>query len=268
MTFRFNEARESRSSKSTPPSETRIYFAAGSTNETYVYGIAITTGSPSSVAHSTGTLYRNDVQIDPVGYALWKVTVTYGQSQKEAGSYSISFDTTGGTIHITNSLETVNKYTAPGKPAAADMGGAIGVSGDEVSGTEIVIPSLKLTVDFRHPEAEITLAHIKNLARWTGKTNSGTFLTFEEGEVLFLGATGREGTDTETDVSYQFACSENLINQTIGDVVEVDKKGWEHAWIWYEDAAVGGVPVKRPRWVYVERVYEAIDMATLLGFGD
>lgn len=266
-TFRFKESRESRASTVSPPSETRVYTAAGDNSVANVRVYA-TANTSASLAHEQGTIYRQDIEISPIGYELFKVTVPYGPRTKTQDEWTLDFDTSGGTVHITNSKETVERYTAPGKAAAPDMKGAIGVRGDEIDGTDIVIPALKLTVTYKHPQAIITIPQIKNLARWTGKTNSKTFLTFEEGEVLFLGASGREGTDTETDVKYTFAASENLIQQTIGDVLNVDKKGWEHAWIRYEDAEDNGLPVKKPMWVYVERVYEAIDLATALGFGD
>lgn len=265
--FRFSESRESRQGSANPPSETRIYNASGSSDQSFVYAYAAGGGTPAYIAHAAGVLYRQDIKVDPVGFELWRVEVPYGPRQRANGSYSVDFDTTGGTLTITNSLETVEKYAAPGKPAAPDMKGAIGVDRDEVRGAEIVIPALKLTVNFQHPQGIITLARIKNLARWTGKQNEDTFLTFEPGEILFLGATGREGTEVETEVSYQFAASENIIGKTIGDIVGVNKKGWEHSWISYEDAVDGGLPVKRPRWLYVERIYEKLDLGTALGFG-
>lgn len=161
--FRFNESRQSRSGTTEPPSETRIYTAAGSNDQAYVYAYAATTGTAASITHASGLLYRQDISVSPIGYELFRVEVPYGPRKRESGEYSLDFDTTGGTLHITNSKETVNKYTAPGKPDAQDMGGAIGVNGDDVSGTEIVIPALRLTVNFKHPAAVITLSHVKNL---------------------------------------------------------------------------------------------------------
>lgn len=267
MAINFNEARTSRSSTIRPASETRIYTCTGSNDEQTVRNFAIA-ATPAVVAHPYGTLYRHDIKCSAQGYAYWQIEVPYGPRQKGPGQYSISFDTTGGTVHITNSRETVNRYTAAGAAKAApDMGGAIGVRGDQIDGTDIVIPALKLSVEYTHPQGLITLAQIKNLARWTGKTNSTPFLTFLPGEVLFLGCSGSEGTDVETRVAYQFAMSENTSGQSIGDVLNVAKEGWQHAWISYEDAAVNGAPAKRPRWVYIEKVYDAIDLAVALGFG-
>ena len=267
MAFRFKENRQSRSSTTIPAAETRIYTATGSNDETFVRAYAIG-GTPAFLAHPRGTIYKQDVKLTPRGYAIWDVEVPYAPNKKSAGNYSISFDTSGGTVHITNSLQTIQKYSSPTAPKPAqDMGGAIGVRGDEIDGVDIVIPALKISVSFTHPAGIITLAQIKNLARWTGRYNTAQFLTFAESEVLFLGCQGTEGTDIETQITYQFAMSENTTGQTVGDIANVDKKGWEHAWISYRDAAVNGVPIKKPQWVYVERVYQGVDLAAGLGFG-
>lgn len=264
--FRFTENRESRRSTLTEPSEIRVYSASGNSNKDFVLSYALG-ASPAFISHPAGTIYRQDVQVDPVGFKIWTVKVPYGPRKRENGEYTIDFDTTGGTVHITNSRQTIQKYTAPGQPAAPDMGGAIGVRGDQIDGTEIVIPALKITVDFKHPAGMITLSQIKNFARWTGRYNTGEFLTFASGEVLFLGSRGREGTNTDTTIQYQFAMSENVDGQNIGAILNTAKKGWEYGWISYQDRADGGVPHKRPRWYYVERVYEGIDLAAALGFG-
>lgn len=267
MAFRLTEARASRSTTQVPPTETRIYHAVGNNDSDFIQAYAVA-ATPYIIGHRRGTLFRQDLRVTPRGFETWEVEVPYSGARKESGNYALSFDTTGGTLHITNSLQTVNRYTAAGAvEAAPDMGGAIGVRGDQIDGVDITIPALKIVATFTHPRGIVTLPTIKNLARWTGKTNSTPFLTFAAGEVLFLGATGNEGSDVETSVAYSFAMSQNITGQTLGNVTGIAKKGWEHAWIWYEDAVVGAAPVKRPRWVYVERVYEQINMAAALGFG-
>jgi hypothetical protein len=213
-------------------------------------------------------LYRQDIQVDPIGYDIWKVTVPYGKKEQTAGSYTITFDTTGGTVHISASKATIGKYPASTAP---DYKQLIGVNKDDVAGADIVIPALKMSVHFKHPAAIITLSRIKYLASITGMVNSATFLTFAAGEVLFLGASGSEGTDAETEVTYQFAMSSNATGLSIGDVASIAKKGHEYAWIKYKDAVdtvdSKDLPVKEPEFVYVERVYDTVDLALGLGFG-
>ena len=266
--FRFTESRDSRRTTTKPPSYTAVYTAAGSNDSTYVraYSLAAT---PAIVALlDVGILYRQDVAIDPIGHDLWRVTVPYGKNELAAGSYRLTFDSTGGTVHISHSKETRNKYPSGSAPDCKQL---IGVNGDDVTGADIVVPALKVSVHFNHPAAVITLSRIKYLASITGLVNSGTFLTFSAGEVLFLGASGSEGSDAETEVAYQFAMSANASGLTIGDVADVVKRGHDIAWIKYKDAVetVGSatLPVKQPEFVYVERVYDTVDLALALGFG-
>ena len=113
----------------------------------------------------------------------------------------------------------------------------------------------------------MTLARIKHLRSLTGRVNSDTFLTFPPGEVLFLGSVGRDGTNVEAEASYQFACSENLVNHVIGGITVAAKRGWDVAWIQFKDDVDGGKPVKPPAFIHVERVYQQIALGLALGFG-
>lgn len=266
--FRFKESRDSRKTTGNPISQTNVFTAAGSNDGDFVRAYA-TAATPSVVSTVYGTLYRQDIQVDPVGYEQWKVTVPYATAKQETGSCRWTFDTTGGTVHITASKATIGKYAASG--TAPDYKQLIGVNGEDVQGADVVIPALKLTCHFRHPAAVISLSRIKYLADITGTVNSVPWNTFAAGEVLFLGCSGSEGTDAETEVQYQFACSANSSSLTIGDVANVVKKGHHLAWIKYEDGTdtAGGTtyPVKKPQFVYVERVYEEINLSLALGFG-
>lgn len=251
----------------TPVGQTNVFTAAGSGDGEYVRAYAMA-ATPAILSTLMGMIYRQDIAVDPIGFELWKVTVPYAERKSETGSYSISFDTTGGTVHVSASKETVNKYPAATAP---DYKQLIAVNADQVDGADVVIPALRMTVNFRHPAAIITLSRVKYLAQITGMVNSATFLTFAAGEVLFLGAAGSEGTDAETEVTYQFAMSSNATGLTIGDVANIVKKGHDLAWIKYKDATdtpdSTALPVKQPEFVYVERVYDTVNLALALGFG-
>jgi hypothetical protein len=259
--FRFKERPTSR--KSGKDSYTLEYSAAGSTDDAFVRAYALA-GSPALVSTGDGTLYRQDLQVDWSGREIAYITVPYGPRKKENGQFRLSFDTTGGTLNIKLAKSHVATYPAAGAP---NHGGAIGVNGDNVEGAEIVVPALKLTGHFTHPAGIITIPQIKHLARCTGKVNSDSFLTFAAGEILFLGCSGSEGTDSPTEIGYQFACSENLQNTVIGGINVAAKDGWDVAWIQFKDAVDGGKPIKPPAFIHVERVYERIALATALGFG-
>ena len=266
MDFQFGEKPNSRSGTSKPPTETRRYFAVGSSDREYVRAYAASV-IPAQIVTTEGTLYRQDIADDWTSSNYCELTVPYAKNENETGSMKISFDTTGGTVNIKASLSTIGAFG--GGAAVGDFGGAIGVNGpdQDVEGTEIVIPAGKLTISYSHPAGVITMAQIKTLMRNTGVVNSDTFMTFAAGEVLFLGATGSDGTDADAEVSYSFACSENLINQVIGGINVVAKDGWDYAWIKFAEAVAAGKPVKEPQSIYVERVYRRTNLGLLLGFG-
>jgi hypothetical protein len=273
MAFAFHERPRSRSSTYNPPSETRNYVAAGSTDEQMVRNWAHLFTNFAIYTDNMGALFRNDIRVEAVAADLFYVSVIYGQHDYARSKLNITFDTTGGTLTIRNSLETRGKYPVATAP---DFKQLIGVNGETVEGTPVVIPALRLSCSVVHPHGIITINQIKHLARITAQVNSTRFLTFEPGEVLFLGCQGREGTEVDAEVAYHFAMQANrdglfAPKLTIGDIANIVKRGHDYVWIRYEDGTetVGGstYPTKIPLFCYVERVYEEVDLATALGFG-
>jgi hypothetical protein len=106
-------------------------------------------------------------------------------------------------VHITASKQTIAAYGTGA--ATTDHMQSIGVTGPDKDpeGADVVIPVLKLTATFKHPQGIITLPQIKNLARWTGKVNSDTFLDVRAGRRSFSGLHGqrREPTRRRTSLS-------------------------------------------------------------------
>lgn len=261
MTIRMTESRDSRATTQNPPTKTYRFTIAGTNNDAEVKAYAMG-ATPNVVAALEGILYRQDVRINPVGYNVWKVEIPYGSRKTELGSYRISFDTSGGTVHLTHSRQTVNSYgTSPPNHQQA-----IGVNGDQVEGVDVVIPALTVNIHFKHPAGFISLPQIKTLAAYTGAVNSASFLTFDAGEVLFLGARGAEGSEVETEVEYNFAMSQNINGLTIGSLT-IDKEGHDYLWFRWQDAVSNNKTAKQPQFAYVERVYARADLAAVLGFG-
>jgi hypothetical protein len=249
------------------PSEMRRYKIVGTANQSTANAYALST-SPAVIITNYGLLYRQDLQVQKTAYNHWMVEVPYGPRKRIVGDFTWDFDTTGGTIHITQAKEEVARYPTATAP---DQKGAIAVDGDEVKGTDIIIPALKLNVQFKHPLGVITLQQADFLAEITGTVASDSFLGFAPGRTLFLGARGSDGSEAEATVSYQFAIGKNQIDQTIGSVTGVQKKAWEVAWVRYKDTIVVAdgkdMPVREPKFVYIDRVYEEINMSAALGFG-
>lgn len=264
MFFKFAEVPTSDNSTSNPPTTTLEYVATGSDDGAFVKSYAIS-ATALSVLTPQGTLWRQDIQISHEGFSNWHITVPYAREKAATGSYRFSFDTTGGTVHITNSKETVGKFPA----TAPNFKGMIGVHDDQVDGVDITIPALKMSYAFKHPLGVMSEAKAKYLSSITGMVSSVLWHGFAAGEILFLGATGSDGTDAEAEVAYHVVASVNATGLSFGDVANVIKKGHEYAWIAWKNAVDAGPPkrpVKQPEFVYVERLYDTVDLNIALGF--
>jgi len=222
-------------------------------------------------------LVRQPVTVEPVHVdttnpdkCIWTGTVNYApfeyQEPPETGDSSFSFDTGGGTQHITQSLSTVHRYAASG--TAPDFKGAIGVTHDNVEGVDITVPVYNFSETHYLSAATVTTAYKGTLFQLTGKVNSGSFRGLAAGECLFLGASGsRRGTgpDDDWEITFRFAGSPNRTGITVGPISGIAKKGWEYLWVRYADAEDTGsnTLVKQPIAAYVEKVYEDGNFAAL-----
>jgi hypothetical protein len=244
--------------------EIELVFVVEGTDDDGAARAALAAQAPGTY----GTLVRQTPTIEPVGPNLWEGKAKYIKpefSQPQTGDSSFSFDTTGGSQHITQSRQTIQKY-APSGQTAPDFGGAIGVTHDNVEGVDIQVPVFSFSVTKYIPNAQMTGAYIGHLYANTGRVNDASFtvnvdgvtLTFAAGECLFLGATGGKRGDDDWELTFRFAGSPNATNLTVGTITGINKKGWEYMWVRYadtEDAAAKAV-VKKPIAVYIEKVYE------------
>lgn len=202
------------------------------------------------------------------------------------GEYMFSFETTGGTHHVTQSLDTRRYPSGAGVPLPApDFHNAINVSMDgttkRVEGTDVVVPKLRLTIRKSFPHSFLTVAYVKTLARLTGTSNSNTnFLGFGIGELLFLGATGSNKITIKPsqpipivpgDVEVQFHFEANqtisnlLFSSPAGTITVPTKYGDEYLWVLYKPVwdAPSKTICQQPMAVYVERLYERTDFTQL-----
>lgn len=262
MAFIFKEQPDSGASTHNPPAVTLKYVASGSNDRSFVKGYALMHTDPV-VAVTEGNLYRQDVRVDPGGHKVFYVTVPYAPRKYQVGQFRFTTSSTGGTLHVKASRQTVAKYPS----SAKDHKQLIGVHGDNVDGADIVIPAMKLTCHFKHPAAVFSLPYAFYLADLTGSVNSDVFLGRPPGTLLYLGHDGSDGTDAEAEVAYHFAYEKNLENLVFGSITGVAKQGWDLLWISWKDNVTGNEAGREPKAVYVERVYQRIAMATAFGFG-
>ena len=250
------------------PTATFKYLIRGTTDEQ----AALTALAAGSAAAYNG-LSRLSWNVSPMSDgesvpSTWEGTVQYGlvsSAPRQVGESVYSFDTAGGTQHITQAKQHVASY-ARGSDTAPYLEGAIGYDGHDVQGCDITVPVYNFSETHYLAAESVTDAYKAALFSLTGKTNDGTFRGFQAGEVLFLGASGtqRQG-DKAWEITFRFAASPNVSNLTIGGSSGIAKKGWEYLWVQYEDAKdnTAKAILKRPRYVFVERVYDAGNFAGL-----
>jgi len=232
-------------------------------------------------------LRAESYSVSYLGDDAWHVDIQYEKVGADATEpdplkRSRSFDTSGGTQHITQALDNVTVFTSAGRSpttvtsvgeykfpsTAPSMNGAIGVDDGSVNGVDIVVPALTWTETYDVPHAYVTAAYIKAVAGLTGSVNNGGFRSFDAGEVLFMGASGSQEWDDQKgngpwNLAFKFVASPNVTGQKIGDITNVTKKGHQYLWVRYEDAVSSNQLVKKPKAVYVNNVYREGDFSGL-----
>lgn len=222
--------------------------------------------------------------VDYLGDQAWHVEIQYEKvgaddpEQDDPLRRSRSFDTSGGTQHITqcqaigagSSLDFEKRYPN----TATNMSGAIGVDGDTVNGVDIIVPALSWTETYDVPHHYVTSAYIKGVASLTGTVNDADFRTFAAGEVLFAGASGSQEWDAQKgdgpwQLSFKFIASPNAGSGqtipaiTIGSISGIEKKGHEYLWVRYEPKVDSSALLQSPKAVYVNKVYREANFAGL-----
>ena len=277
MAFRWEEEPDSRHQQFEPPSFTFKYHALNEQNDQTVMAYA-RAATPNAIFTVQGTLFRQNIELEPVGWAHYIATIPYGPKaqSKQPGEFTFSFDTTGGTINITAAKAHVADYPPTAAGTSLDPHkGAIGVkhTTGECEGVDIVIPALKLTYTFRHESGVVDEAMARTLARATGKTNSAPWRGFQADELLYIGSTGSDGRNAEADVAYHFVASEHAQNLTIGQILVNAKKGHDYLWVGFKQVQtpIAGQPnnfrnATVPERVFLERVYDPINFASTFGW--
>lgn len=265
--------------ESTRSRATLIFMVDGTSDDQVVMNTLLT--SPVVPPTFRG-LKIVDYQIQQVGPVLWEAMVQYGDAddpsnddKPELGEIVWSFDTGGGTAHVTTAKKgNTSRYVAAGV-AAKEFYGAINATSEDVAGVDIVSPRLKLTAQARLPGATITDAWVQSVARLTGKVNSAAWKGYAAGELLFLGATGSQLVGSgDPQLTFNFEASENAANLVFqdfagNDITVASKGGHEYLWISFvpvEDTTAKTI-VQQPHTVFVQKLYDPGDF-TILGLGN
>lgn len=290
--FEITNSRSGRASTDNREEYERVYSVYGETHGTLA-ATAAWNYAPSTILNAlTSTLlYKQDGFGNPVGVSWKQTTGAWGdcyevaveyknpiladsQRQLRDGEFRITKQTQGGVLHITNSLETIERYTASIAPfQAPDLGQAIGMTREgEVNGVDIQIPLCKTTVDFRFAPGVISMVYAEMLDKMVATVNKTTFLNKPKGDVLFAGYTATNaisnGQVAGPQLSFDFLTQDTRKNFYIGNTEIQEKEGWHYLWVYWKETKAkdpngGDVPiiVKSPQWIYVERVYEYEDFS-------
>src|SRR6056297_3947426 len=149
-------------------------------------------------------------------------------NQNETKLDPVSFNTTGATTHINQSLLTRGIFAAPGK-TAPNYRGAIGVSDSGVAGVDITVPAFEFSV--RKKFEWVSTSYLLAVVSMTGRTNSTDWSIFAPGEALFLGAEGGEDEQNWVDITYHFAARPNHAALSVGAISGISKRGWDYLWV-------------------------------------
>jgi hypothetical protein len=210
-------------------------------------------------------LVRQSTHLERISENAWEGSIRYGRTEPpQTGDSTYSFDTGGGTQHVTQSLATTGVWAAPGV-FPPNFRGGIGVTKDGVEGVDITVPVYNFSETHYIDAALVTGAYKSTLFYLTGTVNNGPFRGFASGEVLFLGAAGSLRGQEDWEISYRFAASPNVQGLQVGDITGIVKRGWDYLWIRYADIEDSDAKmlVKRPLSVYVEQVYPYTNFAGL-----
>jgi len=211
-------------------------------------------------------LLRRSITLDErINATTWKVVATFEApepQEQDRPEPVVSFDTAGGTQHITQSRRSVGRF---GPSASAALGGAIGFDGQNVAGVDITVPVFNLAETHFIPDAVVTAGYQGVLFALTGAVNSAFFRGFQPGECLFLGASGSKRGAERWEITYKFAGQPNRLDLQVGDIGPISKRGWDYLWVQYGDDVDATVKtlIKRPIAVYVEEVYPSAGFAAL-----
>lgn len=221
---------------------------------------------------------RRKIDLKQEAVGIWTATATYVRPkptdpdpQNQPQFPPIHFELSGVQQHLTQSLETIKMYAASGE-TAPDFKRAVNVSetrdGYKVDGYDEEFPQFTWTEKYFLPvQVAFSTAYIKALRKAYNRTNSKKWRDFEINSVRFKGATG--GTSDKfpdyAEITFGFESAESLSNLTYGSITDVKKGPFELLWIAYEkeDDDDAKKIVARPKFVYVERIKEEIDFATL-----
>lgn len=245
------------------------YVIAGTTDDAEVHALVVSELPAMYMVAGKTTFYQN-YAIEPKGHDVWEATARY--AAYEPLEVTWSGDTTGGTQHITQSINTILSQLALFQSGEVpDFQNAIGVNGETVQGVDIYAKQLAFQANLTVPRHLFTPTYQATLYNLTATVNQAPFRGLAKGECLFLGASWVDKSSAPyVDLTCKFMGSPNRTYESleIGDFEEFEKEGWHYLWFLYKDQVDSTAKsiVKRAYALFVEQVYEYSDF-NQLGLG-
>jgi len=222
-------------------------------------------------------LVRVDRNVQRIAPFAWDGIARYGRFARAAPEVEdeiYSFDTSGGTQHITQALAT-RAFALSGE-TAPDHNEVIGGDGERVEGVDITVKAYAFEHAHYYDNSDVTAAYVARLRDITGFVNNANWvddkgITHAKGEALFLGARGSQRGTEDWEIEFRFAAIKNRGEFSVGSVTvtedgnDVAKYGWEYMDVKYRNAedATAKTIVPRPYAVLIHQVYEYEDFAKL-----
>jgi len=152
--------------------------------------LAVNCGDEGVVRLQCGAIpsYYNNIPLQSIEIAervndtTWKIIARFGIQNQTV----VQYDTSGGTQHITQSIQTVSKYG----DYCDDLAGAIGYDGEHVQGVDIVIPNLTWAETYFLTDSQVAAAY-PYYYMLTGKVNSYVFRGLDTGRCCSWAARAR-----------------------------------------------------------------------------
>lgn len=213
-------------------------------------------------------LLLEDINVEPnwsdecINDGLWKVTVSYIRFENDT---EFTFDTTGGTEHITQSLVDVASFGRPGE-TPPDFKGAIGVTDDRVEGVDVTVPKLEFTETYQFLDEEVGIDYKLTLSFLTGSVNQSDWKGYPAGTLKFMGAVGSKRGDDNWSITFRFAHNANRhLPYDVGEVTGVTNDGWHYVWTRYAEFEDGTAVslARRPISVHVAQVAPTAEFSDL-----
>lgn len=263
------EARESRTATvdyRTQELSAELVYKVVHTSDEQIAHAAIRSELPPTYLLGSDYLYLHGYTLSPLtGGKAWQATARY--KSWEPLEITWSGDTSGGTVRVTQSLKTVDKFTSmfeDGDPP--DFKGAMNVKQGRVEGTEIYARSFSFAAEVTIPRSMFTTQYQVNLYQLTAKVNDKMFRGQPRGDVLFLGAQWVDKSSSPyVVVTYKFQGQPAKAYEEleIGEFPAFSKEGWQYFWQYYKEAVSNNSLIPVPHAGYIEQVYEYGDFDLL-----